>query len=217
MQTKLSPVDKSKNDLLGVSSWTEPMSNLDETKEEEICSNEMINICNFRSRLSKTLPQILADQNALGYFIQYMDSKDCIALIKFWLEVECLCRASTDQMIENKSQINLNETLFCKGQSENITNGCMSDNTEKFNYDKPKSKSISDEDFSNIDKQVSNTRQDAIRIYKKYIASNALGPNRIPSELKSEIGNDFVCQSIESMLKILSAVQQIVYRVLEEE
>ncbi|XP_026478673.1 A-kinase anchor protein 10, mitochondrial-like isoform X2 [Ctenocephalides felis] len=48
-----------------------------------------------RSRLSKTLREVLIDKDALGYFIQFMDSKSVVALIKFWLDVESFRSAAT--------------------------------------------------------------------------------------------------------------------------
>ncbi|XP_066995812.2 A-kinase anchor protein 10, mitochondrial [Anabrus simplex] len=47
-----------------------------------------------RSRLSQTLSEILADKGALAYFIQYLDAKDAVALVKFWLDVESFRSAS---------------------------------------------------------------------------------------------------------------------------
>ena len=59
----------------------------------------------FCSRLSKTLPKILADKGAFGYFTQFMDLHKEIALIKFWLEIECLCGAySTEESLQNRNK-----------------------------------------------------------------------------------------------------------------
>lgn len=172
------------------SCWIKEISSLDKKEEEEICKMNLNEICTLRSQLSKTLPEILADKNALGYFIQYIDSKDQIALIKFWLEVECLC-ASGDQ-------------------EKNVDmNGCTCEEMNDLN-DLPKNTTDGESQFSN-------TRQDALRIYKKYVASNALGPNKIPDELKLEIKNALTSQNTETLLKSLFAVQQIVYRILEQE
>lgn len=57
-----------------------------------------------RSRLSKTLSEVLADKDALGYFIQFMDSKSVISLIKFWLDVESF-RSAANSTDENDEMI----------------------------------------------------------------------------------------------------------------
>jgi len=41
-----------------------------------------------KSRLSKTVREVLHDHNALGYLIQYLEARDAVQLIKFWLDVE---------------------------------------------------------------------------------------------------------------------------------
>lgn len=41
-----------------------------------------------KSRLSRTLSDILGDPSALGYFLTFMESKSLKHLVKFWLEAE---------------------------------------------------------------------------------------------------------------------------------
>ena len=41
-----------------------------------------------RSRLSKTLEEVLADKGAVGYFIQFLEAHGGLSVIKFWLDVE---------------------------------------------------------------------------------------------------------------------------------
>lgn len=48
--------------------------------------------------MSKNLDEVLSDNGALGYFIQYLDSKNLLPLIKFWLDAENL-RTSTKETI----------------------------------------------------------------------------------------------------------------------
>ena len=40
------------------------------------------------SSLSKTLEQVLSDPDAIGYFVQYLEARDALNLIKFWMDVE---------------------------------------------------------------------------------------------------------------------------------
>ncbi|XP_071944999.1 A-kinase anchor protein 10, mitochondrial-like [Antedon mediterranea] len=47
-----------------------------------------------KSRLSRTLNEVLNDNGALPYFIQYMSSQKCGHLVRFWLAVESFSRAS---------------------------------------------------------------------------------------------------------------------------
>ena len=107
---------------MGVSLATIPntLCSFEEEEEDDVFEDGKCQITSFRSRLSKTLPEILADKGALGYFIQFMDSRKEIALIKFWLEVECLCGAySTQETLQSRNNSN-------KGSRElvNSTNDC---------------------------------------------------------------------------------------------
>ncbi|XP_033118787.1 A-kinase anchor protein 10, mitochondrial-like [Anneissia japonica] len=51
-----------------------------------------------KSRLSRTLNEVLNDNGALPYFIQYMNSQNLGHLVKFWLAVESFSRASQSRI-----------------------------------------------------------------------------------------------------------------------
>lgn len=57
-----------------------------------------------KSRLSKSLSEVLADKSALGYFIQYLEARDSVALIKFWLDVESF-KAASGARVRSESSI----------------------------------------------------------------------------------------------------------------
>ena len=221
------------------------LCSLEEEEVDEPFNGDTKEACSFSSQLSKTLPQILADKGALGYFIQFMETQNCLALIKFWLEVECL-RSSVDtaEGTENagppncignsnrlSSSVDGNENLrreMTKDDAGNREAGnasfgeyVNSNSTESNCNDMPKtSQTISRTRQSNHNckrRDMTTTRQDALRIYKKYIAKDALGVNQIPEDLKAEMEEALACESIEPMLQCLSGVQNIVYKILENE
>lgn len=45
-------------------------------------------VSEVRSRLSRNLLDILAEQSCICYFVQFLETKDALPLIKFWLDVE---------------------------------------------------------------------------------------------------------------------------------
>ncbi|XP_017757608.1 PREDICTED: A-kinase anchor protein 10, mitochondrial [Eufriesea mexicana] len=222
------------------------LCSLEEEEEEEILNGETKEACSFNSQLSKTLPQILADKGALGYFIQFMETQNCIALIKFWLEVECLC--SSFNVLETKMR-NV-ECLSCVTNTNNISNSV--DNNENFQCDMTQN-NINNHDSGNLlfneyvnnddmksncndmpktsqtlskmrqsnhscrGKDMITIKQDALRIHKRYITKDTLGINQIPEDLKIKMENVLICENIEPMLQCLSAVQKIVYQILENE
>ncbi|XP_011644417.1 A-kinase anchor protein 10, mitochondrial [Pogonomyrmex barbatus] len=217
------------------------LCNLEEEEEEEICSNDSKEARVFTSRLSKALPEVLTDKSALGYFIQFMDTRKHIALIKFWLEVECLCSASGIQPEERigpsnqklvdalPTSLDDNENFSCDVLASGVDTKTSSEMTfdekadDATSNDMPKtSQAISETRQSNHDcgsrrHDVTTTKQDALRIYKKYILKETLGINQISEELKLDMEKAVVQENIEPILRCLSAIQSIVYDVLENE
>lgn len=221
------------------------LCNLEEEEEEEILNNDTKEAYSFSSRLSKTLPEVLMDKNALGYFIQFMDTRKHIALIKFWLEVECLCSASNmsgedAEKATHSNQKDLSETLpnsldDNKNFSCNVFSNVDIQTSSEIPFDEnndnvtsllngmPKtSQTISKARQSNHDcgskrHDMTTTRQDALRIYKKYILKEALGINQISEELKLEMKKTDMQENNEPILQCLSAIKSIVYDILEKE
>ncbi|XP_054011423.1 A-kinase anchor protein 10, mitochondrial isoform X1 [Hylaeus anthracinus] len=247
--TKSTSSGKSFGDVLNGGSFvgtpTGTVYSLEEEEENEVINGETKEMYSFGSQLSKTLPQILADKGALGYFIQFMETRNCIALIKFWLEVECLYSSIGIQEINRKnvessniensnrlsSSVDDNENFHCKIMQD-TANDCETKNTLINEYvnsnntksncnDMPKtSQTISRTRQSNYTckrRDMTTTRQDAIRIYKKYFVKDVLDTNHIPEELKTETEKAFACENIEPMLQCLLSVQTIVYKILENE
>ncbi|XP_076283731.1 A-kinase anchoring protein pkaap isoform X1 [Lasioglossum baleicum] len=221
------------NGSSSVQTSTGVQCSLEEEEENRTFNGE--DAWSFSSQLSKTLPQILADKGALGYFIQFVETRNCLALIKFWLEVECLCSSFNIQETRMESEtdsrlsstVDDNKNFHCRvtrNNSDELDNTLfgeyVNNNDKKSNRnDMPKtSQTISRTGQSNYNcKRRDMTRQDALRIHKKYIVKDTLGINQIPEDLKTEMEKALACENIEPMLQCLSAVQHIVYNILENE
>lgn len=63
----------------------------------------------------------------------------------------------------------------------------------------------------------SSLNQDAMRIYRKYLAKDILKTVCISEELKADIEKAVVNENPEFILKYLSEAQKIIYKVLEDE
>ncbi|OXU24781.1 hypothetical protein TSAR_009602 [Trichomalopsis sarcophagae] len=232
------------------------LCSFEEEEEDDVFEDGKSQVNSFRSQLSKTLPEILADKSALGYFIQFMDSRKEMSLIKFWLEVECLCGAySSPEFLGNKDGCSkrTRELINSTNNLENVDNcACsimstsVSDfeldalsldsnvnsneqslslqspiNEIKSNFNPPKNSPIVNNESKKNCKfggcKGSSLQQDAMRVYRKYLAKNALGSNRIPDELKAETEKAVMSENSELILKYLSQAQKTVYKILEEE
>lgn len=235
-------VDAFNGDASSIQTPSGVLCSLEEEEEEEILNNDIKEACAFSSQLSKALPEILKDKSALGYFIQFMDTKKHIALIKFWLEVECLCSASgmpdTQKVRRSDQKEMLNALPTSLDDNENfscdmLANDVDTQTSSEISFDErtgdvtsngmPKtSQAVSDTRQSNHDCEgrrhdMTTTRQDALRIYKKYILKEVLGVNQISEELRLDMEKAIVQENIEPILRCLSAVQSIVYNILENE
>ena len=224
------------------------MGSLEEAEEDDLFDEESIEISSFHSSLSKTLPEILADKSALGYFIQYMDSRGCVNLIKFWLEVECLSGACSETESLKNHNDHLNNmtsdfnSLSSTGNEDHFYCDAGVDSVENVNEELVLDKNVHNNDiksnaglpknnlvitkneiagsicnFRNDGLRVSTVRQDALRIYKKYVAKDLLGPNLISDELKAEIEETVSCENAEPLLRCLAQAQKIIYKILENE
>ncbi|XP_033226118.1 A-kinase anchor protein 10, mitochondrial [Belonocnema kinseyi] len=225
------------------------LGSLEEAEEYDQFDEESTEISSFRSSLSKTLPEILSDKSALGYFIQFLDSRGCVSLIKFWLEVECLCGACSeteslknhnDHLDDMRSDFNSfsgtgnDHHFYCDISVDSVENGDNQElvldkivhNTDvKSNAGLPKNNRViidneaagSNCTFQNDCRRASTVIQDALRIYKKYVAKDVLGPNLISEELKAEMKEILSCKNAEPLLRCLSLVQKMIYKILEDE
>lgn len=99
-------------------------------------------------------------------------------------------------------------------RSESVENHVNS-KEDKSNCDEtPKtSQVVNRAEESNVDA----AKQDALRIYKRYIVKEALGPGRVPEDLLGRMESALLSQDVGPLLRCLYNVQQIVYKILEDE
>ncbi|XP_015111657.1 A-kinase anchor protein 10, mitochondrial isoform X1 [Diachasma alloeum] len=172
-----------------------PSHSLEEEEEddEESVSSLKLEICT--SRLSKTLAEILNDKDALGYFLQFMESRNRLAVIKCWMEVECF-RGTED----NYDGFNSNN---------------QGDNVNKNDVEAPKNRFRA---WRTIDEESggSGVVQDALRVYNKYIVKDTLRIN-VDSGLKSQMEEAVGSSDHPGLIKGLLEVQKTIFRVLKDE
>lgn len=135
------------------------LCSFEEEEEDDVFEEDKNPINTFRSQLSKTLPEILSDKSALGYFIQYMDFRKEVSVIKFWLEVECLCGAYSTQESLNENR-KTRELINSTNDSENVDNCACSIST-----------SISDLELDalSLDSSVNNNEQSLVSLYSSIL------------------------------------------------
>ncbi|XP_046619053.1 A-kinase anchor protein 10, mitochondrial isoform X1 [Neodiprion virginianus] len=222
-----------------------PLHCLEEEEEDEDCRDQKFEVTTFKSRLSKTLPEILSDKGALGYFFQFLEARGSVALIKFWLEVECVCNSHGVDEFEKCVKKGLGEAGDWTFIEENSATG-STDNNDNFrcniaagdirahdlvnsNHTKsncdetPKtSQTVKRAQKSKNELIIKNHKttaaeEDTLRIYKRYIANECLGLVQVPMDIRIGMESALHSHDIGLLLKCLSNVQQIVYKALEDE
>lgn len=194
--------------------------------DEEIRDSLKIEISSARSRLSKTLSEILDDKDALGYFMQFMESRGKLPLIKFWMEVEFVRETADENIIVNN--INSNDNLTADDNDNCLKAGCNGDNDnnedskDKDNNERPKTRLLLDNSMNckshdGDSEGMSSVFQDALKIYNRYIVKDNLRLGELTVEFKAQI--EAAASNLNAVMLIngLLLAQKIVYKVLEDE
>ncbi|KAH8249795.1 hypothetical protein KR032_012385, partial [Drosophila birchii] len=155
-----------------------------------LCSND--DIFTYHSRLSMNLASIVSDPNCLSYFVQYLDTRQALPLIKFYLDIENFKRAAA--LTLEQTDVN-EEELPSTTPTSPLNNNHKTDNDVpelKTLCDLSMRKPLTDDEKSRIyaetNKQIINRQKslpnspsdlsrasisDAIAIYQKYLIVNA--------------------------------------------
>lgn len=192
-----------------------------------------------QSRLSKTLNDVLADKAALAYFVQYLETRLGVPYLQCWLDIDSF-QSALNNCIE--AQKNGSTTsVKVEHDSLSVSTDCDSftaDSNSLCEYsiaDKPQSRNKVDSTNSNTCDSISDISpktqeasdccspfvqeftDDALNIFKKYVALEAPESIRCPEDIRKEI-----IENICSTEKLLSQncfekVQGYVYSVLERD
>ncbi|XP_055946404.1 A-kinase anchor protein 10, mitochondrial-like [Argiope bruennichi] len=132
-----------------------------------------------KSRLSKDIEEILHDNAALAYFIQFMDAQKAKHLVKFWLEAESF-RISAE--IKEKNQIKKLEEPLTADASVPVI---VSDSTGSSGYVSDKSDKVFQSSSHTISSDLNKTNSEReevskVVINKKVPSVNTIDTNSVP-------------------------------------
>ncbi|EAT40409.1 AAEL007843-PA, partial [Aedes aegypti] len=150
------------------------------------------------SRLSRNLQDILAEQSCICYFVQFLETKDALALVKFWLDVESFkAAASADNArfdgrngtgkLEEKRPVEDDHKQILKVCDLTMRQSLTDDEktqiceSNKLKLEEPPSVAKVDEGFNSL------INSDAVRIYRKYLVSNSPCYIEVPATILSRI------------------------------
>jgi len=226
--------------------------------ENEFCSLDLGqatpswgNIVKQKSRLSKSTKEVLHDHSALGYFIQYLEARDAVQLVKFWLDVESF-RSSANtvitttfvppkvsrerlQIVPEYSDTSTGVTRFPEGSesTESFDSGY-----ERADFDAsgdsqlecedlqspteagPKVSSIltnPEQEISRAEHIVKTRTEDAVKIYRRYIAPDCQRPVHLPTDFKRDIVELICAETGQVAPDCFDNAQEKVVEILETE
>jgi len=211
------------------------------------------NVVKHKSRLSKTTKEVLHDHSALGYFIQYLEARDAVQLVKFWLDVESF-RSSASAVITTSfvpPKVS-RERLEIVPEFPDVESRLpdSSESTESFDSgfgraefdgsgdssrldceelhsptetDSNVSLSVSsiltnpEQEVSRAEHIVKTRTEDAVKIYRRYIAPDCQRPVHLPTEFKRDIVELICAESGHVAPDCFDAAQEKVVEILETE
>ena len=196
---------------------------------------------NRKSKLSKTTKEVLHDPPALAYFIQYLEARDAVQLVKFWLDVESF-KVSASAVISTKFVGSHRIPAIPEDKLESQISGTSSlaDNIESADsFDSGLGKHELDQEqeieedtcqatfsstvqhpehaISRAELLVKTRTEDAVKIYQRYIAPDCSRPLHLPTEFKKEIVERICAESGQVSSDCFNHAQDKVVDILEKE
>ncbi|KAK9730367.1 Regulator of G protein signaling domain [Popillia japonica] len=193
-----------------------------------------------RSRLSKCLKEVLLDKSALGYFVQYLDSRNGLPYIRCWLDIENF-RSAVDLFFSKTDHDSLSVSTDCDSytaDSTSLHDSCTG-NVDVKTDKKTENSDCCDKDCSDIspklylknglrlgcsdkslntiqNKFVEEFTDDALTIFKKYVALEAPESVNSPENIRKDIIEN-ICNSNKLMSNCFDKVQKHVYDILDRD
>ncbi|XP_065093308.1 A-kinase anchor protein 10, mitochondrial [Ochlerotatus camptorhynchus] len=118
------------DDVIGSANGCGPVSDEEALLEAECYWLERWkNLPEVRSRLSRQLLDILAEQSCICYFVQFLETKNALPFVKFWLDVESFKAAAVESArLEGRNGI-------CKtGAHQGLQRSVSSDGYDSLSY-----------------------------------------------------------------------------------
>jgi len=214
-------------------------------------THSWVNFKKHKSRLSKTTKEVLHDHSALGYFIQYLEARDAVQLVKFWLDVESF-RSSAATVIstsfvppkvprerlqivpefpesrlpESSESTESFDSGFGRAEFDASGNSSRLDSEElqsPTETDAQVSMTVSsiltnpEKEISRVEHIVKTRTEDAVKIYRRYIAPDCQRPVHLPTEYKRDIVELICAESGQVTHDCFDAAQEKVVDILETE
>ena len=190
-----------------------------------------------RSRLSKTIREVLHDHSALGYLAQYLEARDAALLVRFWLDVESFRRSASTVITSSYvppaldrqrlgGGAELPEAADCYARAESACpdavglpdTSASTDSSDSGLDTRSKGLEPSSSPPAGRAEQLLQTRaEDAVKIYRRYIAPECQRPVHITTDSKRVIVETTRCEGGQVAADCFDSAQELVVATLETE
>uniref|UniRef100_A0AAR2L4N9 RGS domain-containing protein n=1 Tax=Pygocentrus nattereri TaxID=42514 RepID=A0AAR2L4N9_PYGNA len=187
-----------------------------------------------RSRLSKTVEQILHDGVALPYFLQFMETRSAEHLVRFWLEAESFRSASWSRVrahsLNSVKHSSLAEPASAIGSpgspdspsalsaSPGVDGG---ESEDPFPSRIPSRTPVKGQSTNALrelsDKLMKSIERDAVNIFTKYISPDAARPIPITEQIRNDIVAKICGEDGQVDPNCFVIAQSVVFTMMEQQ
>ncbi|GAB6030002.1 A-kinase anchor protein 10, mitochondrial [Chamberlinius hualienensis] len=212
-----------KSPSLPVANGTVALSNYHDC---ETSSFVLPNGCIKRSsRLSQGLDDVLQDGGSRQYFIQFLELRDALRLLQFWLDVDSFESSAKSRLLSQSRRLSKRSSLpdqqsnladeIDGGHKTNDELGNINNSQPNNDISNPSSSEHSEDDILlNIYKSVA---EDAVKIFAQYLAKDAVHPVGVSDEQRDEIASKICSEDGRVDPTCFLTIQQFVYTNLQKE
>ncbi|XP_063699967.1 A-kinase anchor protein 10, mitochondrial [Culicoides brevitarsis] len=187
-----------------------------------------------RPKLSKYLSDILNERGCLCYFVQYLEAKNALPLIKFWIDAESYRSAAEllcgrNGVLSNSKSLAFDTNTRDEGPetARELKRSVSSEGYDSLSFKSQSNESIDrlsagalsetkPEDDPKSNKLQSSLVADAIRIYRKYLVSSSMYFVDVPATCQSTISLA-LCNNAAITATLFVEAQKYAFDMLERD
>uniref|UniRef100_A0A8C8GQR3 RGS domain-containing protein n=1 Tax=Oncorhynchus tshawytscha TaxID=74940 RepID=A0A8C8GQR3_ONCTS len=167
-----------------------------------------------RSRLSKTVDQILRDNVAMPYYIQFQEARGSDHLVRFWLEAESF-RSTSWCRVRANSLNSIKHSSLAEPASTPVSPEPSSPQNSRTGTPFKLQSTHALKELS--DKLMKSIERDAVNIFTKYISPDAARPIPITEQIRNDIVAKICGEDGMVDPNCFVIAQSVVFSIMEEQ
>lgn len=137
--------------------------------------------------MHRNIVDVLKDRTTLSFFVQFLESRNGLPLVKFWLDCEAL------KALSNVVKVSCNgNKLKDDDDAVSSTTSCSESNVDETEMtqsltDDEKSKIFCKKNQKKVKKNPPSMQEDALGIYRKYLVTDSIDSIELPATILSKL------------------------------